>query len=452
MGRLSSLRTAGVPRSLTQVKGSTVAQIFISYRRDDSAGWAGRLFDRLSQHFGRENVFMDIDTIEPGLDFVEVIEQAVGKCDALVALIGQHWLTITDDSGRPRLDNAEDFVRLEIAAALARNIRVIPALVQSARMPRSTDLPDILKPLARRNAIEISDRRFHHDVDQLIEVLDKVLASARPATDEKSDVAIVDTPLIAPQPHEESNAAQLPFEPEMILIPAGEFLMGSDPQQDKFAFDDEQPQHTLYLPDYYLARTPVTNAQYSPFVQATGHELPSDWDNGSPPGGKEDHPVVYVSWFDALAYCRWLSEITEKAYGLSSEAEWEKGARGIDGRIYPWGNRWDATRCNAEKGDRGDTTSVGAYPQGASPYGLLDMAGNVWEWTRSLWGKHPYPSDAKARAQREDLQAPDDQYCVVRGGAFVNDLRLVRCAYRYRYLPSSRNWRLGFRLMVRPAS
>jgi hypothetical protein len=249
-----------------------VARIFISYRRDDSAGWAGRLFDRLSQHFGRENVFMDIDTIEPGLDFVEVIEQAVGQCDALVALIGQQWLTITDDSGRRRLDSPEDFVCLEIAAALARNIRVIPALVQSARMPRSTELPDVLKPLARRNAIEISDRRFHHDVDQLIEVLDKVLASARPAAEEKGDVSIVHTSLTAPQPHEESNAARLPFEPEVILIPAGEFLMGSDPQQDEFASNDERPQHTLYLPDYYLARTPVTNGQYGPFVRATSRQ------------------------------------------------------------------------------------------------------------------------------------------------------------------------------------
>jgi hypothetical protein len=134
-----------------------VAKIFISYRRDDSGGWAGRLYDRLSQHFGRDNVFMDIDTIEPGLDFVEVIGQAVGSCDALIALIGKQWLTLTDDAGRRRLDDPEDFVRLEIAAALARNIRVIPALVQGARMPRSPDLPDVLRMLARRNAHEISD-------------------------------------------------------------------------------------------------------------------------------------------------------------------------------------------------------------------------------------------------------------------------------------------------------
>ena len=152
-----------------------MARIFISYRRDGSGGWAGRLDDWLSRHFGRDNVFMDINTIEPGLDFVEVIEQAVGQCDALIALIGKQWLTLSDDTGRRRLDNPEDFVRLEIAAALARNIRVIPVLVEGALMPRSTDLPDVLKLLARRNAHEISDRRFPYDVDQLIEVLDKVM-------------------------------------------------------------------------------------------------------------------------------------------------------------------------------------------------------------------------------------------------------------------------------------
>ena len=137
----------------------------------------------------------------------------------------------------------------------------------------------------------------------------------------------------------------------MILIPAGEFLMGSDPQQDKDAHDSEQPQHRLCLPDYYLAKTPVTNAQYRAFVPATGHETPEGWTNRTPPRGEEDHPVVHVSWYDARDYCQWLSEVTGREYGLPSEAEWEKGARGTDGRIYPWGNQWDATRCNsAESG------------------------------------------------------------------------------------------------------
>jgi hypothetical protein len=116
-----------------------MSRIFISYRRDDSAGYAGRLYDRLAAHFEPENVFMDIDAIEPGLDFVEVIEQAVGSCDVLIALIGKQWLAIKDGQGRRRLENPEDFVRLEIKTALDRNIRVIPALVGGAAMPNSAN-------------------------------------------------------------------------------------------------------------------------------------------------------------------------------------------------------------------------------------------------------------------------------------------------------------------------
>jgi len=209
--------------------------------------------------------------------------------------------------------------------------------------------------------------------------------------------------VLAPEPMERPQ----PIEPEMVLIPDGEFLMGSDPSVDKDARDDEQPQHTLYLPDYYLAKTPVTNAQYAAFVQVT-YRQPGGWKGGKPPSGKEDHPVVNVSWHDAVAYCNWLAEVTGKPYRLPSEAEWEKGARGTDGRIYPWGNRWDAKRCNTGESGKEGTTPVGAYPEGASPYGLLDMAGNVWEWTRSVYKSYPYDPDDG----REDLQAERIGVCV----------------------------------------
>jgi len=220
-----------------------------------------------------------------------------------------------------------------------------------------------------------------------------------------------------------------PYEPEMVLIPAGEFRVGSDPAKDKGADDDEQPQHALTLPDYYLARTPVTNAQYLAYVQATGQRAPEHWGGDRPLRGKGEHPVVWVTWHDAMAYCRWLAGVTGRPYTLPSEAEWEKGARGPStssgrGRIYPWGDQWDAARCNSSEEGKGDTTPVGAYPNGASPYGLLDMAGNVWEWTRSLKKSYPYdPNDG-----REDLEAADAR--VVRGGAFYTDARHVRCACR----------------------
>jgi hypothetical protein len=152
-----------------------MAWIFISYRREDSGASAGRLHDRLREHFGRDNVFMDLDAIEPGLDFTEVIERTVASCDVLIALIGRQWLTSTDPAGQRRLDDPEDFVRREIATALRRNIRVIPALIQDTPMPRVAKLPDDLQPLTRSNAVELSDTHFHRDVDQLIVVLDRVL-------------------------------------------------------------------------------------------------------------------------------------------------------------------------------------------------------------------------------------------------------------------------------------
>ena len=154
-------------------------RIFLSYRRDDSAGHAGRLSDRLSQHFGEHQLFVDIDTIEPGEDFIEVIEQAVRCCEVLIAVIGKTWLSITDGLGRRRLDNPEDYVRVELATALARNIRVIPVLVQGAVMPHSEELPDVLAKLARRNAFELSDARWAYDVERLIRAVEKVVITPK---------------------------------------------------------------------------------------------------------------------------------------------------------------------------------------------------------------------------------------------------------------------------------
>ena len=155
----------------------TAKGIFISYRRDDAAMAAGRLADHLIGHFGSDKVFMDIDTIEPGEDFVDVIEKAVHGCKVLIAVIGKEWLNVTDDNGKRRLDNSNDFVRLDIATALDRGIRVIPILVNGAIMPQTDDLPEPLKKLARRNAQEFIDKRFRDDVKQLVSIIEKVLTA-----------------------------------------------------------------------------------------------------------------------------------------------------------------------------------------------------------------------------------------------------------------------------------
>ena len=149
-------------------------RIFISYRREDSEGHTGRLFDALAGRFGDEQVFIDIDTIPLGVDFTRVIEEAVSSCDVLIAVIGPRWLSLSDESGRKRLDNPEDFVRLEIKAALERDVRVIPALVQNAQMPASDQLPSDLTALARRNGISLRADSWHHSVARLIRAIEDV--------------------------------------------------------------------------------------------------------------------------------------------------------------------------------------------------------------------------------------------------------------------------------------
>lgn len=155
-----------------------MARIFISYRRDDSAGYAGWLFTLLRNHFARDDIFMDIDSLEVGEDFVSVLEREVSSCDAVVALIGPHWLSATDAAGNRRLDDPKDFVRLELATALTRGVRVCPALVHGATMPKADALPDDLKPLVRRNAIELSGSRFPDDVRRLATALERALSES----------------------------------------------------------------------------------------------------------------------------------------------------------------------------------------------------------------------------------------------------------------------------------
>lgn len=154
------------------------AKIFISYRREDSAGHAGRLFDALSDPFGGR-LFMDVDTLAPGTDFFEAIDEAVGSCEALIVIIGREWLTVEDKAGRRRLDDPGDFVRREIESALGRKIRVIPVLVQDAAMPGAGELPPSLGALARRHAIELSDDRWAYDVDRLARTIQVTLQENR---------------------------------------------------------------------------------------------------------------------------------------------------------------------------------------------------------------------------------------------------------------------------------
>jgi formylglycine-generating enzyme required for sulfatase activity len=249
---------------------------------------------------------------------------------------------------------------------------------------------------------------------------------------------------------------------EMVCVPAGEFLMGSSDAdmdaalalcgycRDRFA--REQPQHTVYLDAFWMDKTEVTNAHYRQCVEAGACAVPQCWelDEYDAP----DQPVVCVSWDDAQAYADWVGG------RLPSEAEWEKAARGTDGRIYPWGNTFDGRKLNfcernCEKNSFKDETSndgyaytapVGSYPSGASIYGALDIVGNVREWTAD-WLDEDYYSRSPGR----NPQGPGEGlYRVLRGGSYFTPQWVTRCTFRDRYHPSVSDVNVGFRLVVAP--
>ncbi|MBN1481416.1 NACHT domain-containing protein [candidate division KSB1 bacterium] len=214
-------------------------------------------------------------------------------------------------------------------------------------------------------------------------------------------------------------------QPAMIYIPSGSFLYGDNKK-------------SIRCPAFEIGTYPVTNLEYKRFVDASGHQQPEDWKDGFYPAGKGNHPVVNVTWFDAQAYCHWLSENTgsKSHYRLPTEIEWEKTARGSDGRVYPWGDKFDKTKCNNSR-LFGGTSTVGLFPDDKSPYGLYDCAGNVWEWTSSSWEKQSLRTLVR---RKRGLS-------VVRGGSWYDfDPVYFRCAYRDRYYPGYRGDYLGFRL------
>lgn len=222
-----------------------------------------------------------------------------------------------------------------------------------------------------------------------------------------------------------ARSADVIQEPDVVEISAGSFIFGSDRAEREAAYqldeaayghrvtrdskwyESEFPRQDASMPRYFITRTPVTNAQYHAFVEATGRSAPDvdaktwrsyglihpwprtrrhAWKNDTPPQGRAEHPVVLVSYEDALAYAAWLSKVTSYRWRLPTEREWEKAARGDDGRRFPWGDRFDATRLNSHDKGSFDTVPVGSFPDGASPYGMLDAAGQVFEWTATPAG------------------------------------------------------------------
>lgn len=269
--------------------------------------------------------------------------------------------------------------------------------------------------------------------------------TANPTPESLAIVRPAPTP--APLPTPQQTAVRAPDRKVMVFVPAGEFLMGSS-DSDATAADDEKPQHPIHLDAFWIDQTEITYNEYERCVRA-GACSPATVHNKNFAGARL--PVVGVNWYQAATYCQWAGA------RLPTEAEWEKAARGTDGRLYPWGNNFDGrrlnycdTNCVADWRDRsaddgyGYTAPVGNYPEGASPYGVLDMSGNVWEWTADWYSPdaYAYSSYSNPGGPKQGLQR------VIRGGSWYYRGPALRVARRHKDVPTSSYDNIGFRCVI----
>jgi formylglycine-generating enzyme required for sulfatase activity len=428
----------------TELQSTAPVTIFYSYSHRDSD-----LREELEEHLStlrREKIVQEWHDrqIGAGEEWKDQLDRNLNTADIILLLISASFL---------RSDYCWD---VEMKRALERHDRgeaiVIPIILRpcdwlNSDFSRLQALPREGRPVttwADRDAAFL-------DVVQGIRgaVKRRLAARARPSATSSAPAeteaaassapSAASSPVVTPPEAARTPPASLLVNPkdgaEMLWIPAGEFLMGSS-DSDQNAGAGEKPQRRVYLDAYSIYKNPVTVAQYRKFCAATGRQMPSDpsW------GWKEDHPIVNVSWEDATAYARWAG------VSLPTEAQWEKAARGTDGRKYPWGDKWDASRCSNGDTDLNQTTAVGSFPQGASPYGVLDMAGNVWEWCADRYDGNYYQAGPKRNPQGPE----SGDVRVLRGGSwgYANPADF-RCAYRYGFVTAGRGYILGFRCASR---
>ena len=393
-------------------------KIFISYRRDDSDTQSHFICKRLRADFGADNVFIDVDAIPLGVDFAKHIKDEVNRCDVLLVVIGDRWLDVKSDDGSRRIDNAKDFVSIEIHAALERGIPLVPVILRPAKLPRVNELPAPLAALAKHNASFVgSGRDFDGDVERMIRSLRRVLVTRPDADATSSSVnqqqGDSESPLELIKPNKDTTASSpWMFDPESASIPIKERIAAADAlgregdprfspsaRQDNWitiparSFLMKSTGNLVELDEFRIARYPVTVAEYAEFVQGGNYHDQRWWSNGGfkkldQPGNWHDQnqhptrPVTWLSWFEAAAYAAWLStkHPAHCKCRLLTEAEWELAAGGTDGCEYPWGNDLpDNSRLNSSS-NVGHVTPVGLYPGGTTSDGIHELAGNVWEW------------------------------------------------------------------------
>jgi formylglycine-generating enzyme required for sulfatase activity len=405
--------------------------VFISYRRGDAAGSAGRLYDRLRQSF-TDRAFMDVN-IRAGEDFAEVIEATLASCEVFIAVIGRNWLKSADEYGRRRLDKPDDWVRIEIAAALTRGLLFIPLLVEDAKLPPAEALPGELLRLPDLQAMEVRHVSFHQDVDRLLERIELAMQLKRGAGVQVSGLA---PGTVKIHPKDGSK---------YVWVPAGTFWMGRVPGDDVSdgRYDDEKPRHRVRISrGFWLGQTPVTVSAFRRFATSRAIEMPRS-PKYNPNWAEHEHPIVNVAWARARDYTGWLGG------RLPTEAQWEYAARGgVDDMVYPWGNMITPEQANYDDNKNWQGTSpVGKFP--SNRFNLFDMIGNVWEWVADWYDEDIYgtrsPVDIPVDPQ---VYRSESEKRVVRGGSFRSIPIEVRISNRGFQTPNNGFDDFGFRCLV----
>jgi formylglycine-generating enzyme required for sulfatase activity len=422
---------------------------FLCHSSSDKAA-VRQLYHRLQEEGVQP--WLDEEDILPGRNWEREIQKAVRNSDLILVCLSKGSLTKEGYLHREMKDV------LDVADQQPEDaIFVIPLKLEEC------DVPDRLRKWQWVNLFD--ERGYERLLRALRARADELGVTLTPQAKPQSPAPVAQAPVVAvkqepakapspisapPKGHStDFLVIESPIRLELVRVPAGEFLMGSDPARDKDARTEEQPQHKVYVSEFYIGKYPITNAQYAAYARAKSLDFKA-------PEGKGNHPVVNVSWDDAVAFCEWLSAQTYRLFRLPTEAQWEKAARGTDGRIFPWGDQYDKNRANVDvgffKSFTSATTPVGKYsPAGDSPYGAADMAGNVWEWCADWYDGNEYEQRVQSCAPIKDPTGPlSGTARVLRGGAFFNYAALVRCARRVWGNPLNRNVNNGFRVRVLP--
>lgn len=403
-------------------KVPTQPTVFLSHGTADRP-WASKLELEL-KHQGYDVFFAERDLRAGEVWPIKLAREILSRDVFVIVLTPESW--------------ASKWVKSEYSLAELHNKRIISVLL------KPTTTIGFLEIYQSINGIGQEPRSVAKELIQELLRIGVEAGADRATGDEVRTLVQAEASGILPDSLQEKEYQAWIIGGLEVVIPptqfvlGGTFRMGSDPQVDKDAEEDELPQHEVSVPSFYIGVYPVTVCEYRCAVKARiVHAPPYSRISWEQQLQHPDHPVVNVSWHDAVQYGRWLSGITEQSWRLLTEAEWEKGAKGGRDVIFPWGHRWSIACANAQESQFGATTPVGMFGAGVNGYRLYDVGGNTWEWCASPFKDYPYT----------DEQLPlDDERRVVRGGSWNSSARDVRAAKRRAHFPGAITPTVGFRL------